>query len=276
MGPVALAHTIARNPWSSLLDALVLSGVMVFAYLLAYHYDIVGFLNSLTYKQQPISPAEWVMLAMLLVICVGVFVERRAREEQFEILQQIGGKGELGQLRALAMQDPLTELPNRRALLAALDALAETEPPEGRIHALFVLDLNGFKDVNDLHGHTLGDEVLRVVVERFGHACRADDVLARLGGDEFAVVVQAVTRDEAGEICQRYIDAVREDIKVDGVVSNLGVAIGVAFFPEDGVGAHEILRHADLAMYRAKKSAPKSGMAFFNASVDVPGPNGNV
>ncbi len=269
---MALAQTIARNPWSSLLDALVLSGVMVFAYLLAYHYDLVGFFNSLAHKEHPVTPAEWVLLAMLFVICVGVFVERRAREEQFDFIEQVGGKGELGQLRALAMQDPLTELPNRRALLAALDALTETKPQDGRIHALFVLDLNGFKDVNDLHGHTFGDDVLRVVVERFRNASRANDVLARLGGDEFAVVAKSVLRDEAAAISRRYIDALGDEIQIGGHTLDIGVAIGVVLFPEDGEGANDILRHADLAMYRAKDTR-KSDMAFFDPAVDLPAAN---
>ena len=92
-------------------------------------------------------------------------------------------------LRELAMQDPLTSLPNRRVLLEALDLATKLPPAAGCSHANFLLDLNDFKCVNDRYGHAVGDEVLQAVVERFRRVARGNDVFARLGGDEFAVLM---------------------------------------------------------------------------------------
>ena len=166
--------------------------------------------------------------------------------------------------RTLAMVDPLTALPNRREFMAALEKA--TLRGVGDIAAVYVLDLNGFKAVNDQHGHAVGDEVLQIVAQRFLAEVRDGDLLARLGGDEFAVLVPGVKSQRvADEIGFRFASTLSNDVTVDGRRHAIGVAIGVAFIPHDGSTAQDVLHCADLAMYEAKQVGG-SELRFFENS----------
>ena len=150
------------------------------------------------------------------------------------------------------MQDSLTALPNRRALLRALTAATASSFSDGRKHTFFLIDLNDFKAVNDLHGHSLGDRVLQVIAERFRTVTRPSDLLARLGGDEFAVLSYNVDRDIADSVGLRFIATLEGEIQVGGHSHKIGASIGAASMPSDGTTAEAIIHRADLAMYRAK------------------------
>jgi diguanylate cyclase (GGDEF)-like protein len=263
----SFGRIIARHPWSSLRDGLLLSGFMTFAFLIARHYDIFAFLESLADAERPISAAETVVLLVLLIACVHTFIVRRLTEERWDSLSASGVAGEMRKLRALAMQDPLTELPNRRALLAGLEAAAAACNAGECRDAFFIMDLNGFKRVNDLCGHTIGDHVLQVVVERFRRVARPTDLLARLGGDEFSVLSYDVDRTSAIAIGNRFMGALANAIATDGYLHEIGVAIGATLLPGDGSTCEEILHNADVAMYRAK-AQPGSALAFFDTVVE--------
>jgi len=267
-GPRTLVQIIAKHPWSSLRDFVVLSGVMLFAVLIAQHYDVFGFIASLAEPRREISPAEAVWLVCLGVICVWVFVARRLDEMRSDAISPDALATEMRQLRVLANQDPLTSLPNRRVLLEALDVATNLPPADGQSHAIFLLDLNGFKHVNDRYGHAVGDQVLQAVVERFRRAARTNDVFARLGGDEFAVLSRNVDEDTARAIGERFIAALRGEVSAGGAAHTVGVAIGAALYPGDGDTVEKILRHADVAMYRAKSQAGSS-LVFFNPAVGI-------
>jgi diguanylate cyclase (GGDEF)-like protein len=267
-GPRPLVEIITKHPWSSLRDGLLLSALMTMAVLTARHYDIFAFFSALADPQRTISPAEAVLLAALFALCIYVFIARRLNEERCDESYQLDLEREMHELRELAMQDPLTELPNRRALLIALEAASASCGPRDPKHAFFLLDLNGFKRVNDLHGHAVGDHVLQVVVDRFRRVARPNDLLARLGGDEFAVLSSDVDRASALAIGARFAAALTNAISVDGHTHEVGVAIGGALFPDDGVTCETILRNADLAMYRAKEQEG-SALAFFDPAVDT-------
>jgi len=129
---------------------------------------------------------------------------RRLHEERLEVARSVSTELRLRELKALASQDPLTGLSNRRALLAAL-AAATDSLPSGDKHVLFLIDLNDFKCVNDLYCHAVGDQVLQVVADRFRTAARPSDVMARLGGDEFAVLAYNADEAIARTIGQRFI-----------------------------------------------------------------------
>ena len=137
-------------------------------------------------------------------------------------------------------------------MLSGLTAVTASSPSDGRKHAFFLIDLNDFKRVNDLHGHALGDRVLQVVAERFRTAARPSDLLARLGGDEFAVISYDVDRDTAHAIGLRFIATLASEIRVGGHLHEIGASIGAALIPDAGTTAEEIIHNADLAMYRAK------------------------
>jgi diguanylate cyclase (GGDEF)-like protein len=267
-GPRSLVEIVAKHPWSSLRDGLVLSAFMTTAVLIARRYDLFAFFAQLADPQRVISPAEAVLLAALFAACIYIFVARRIGEEHCDEAYQAKLEAEMQELRELAMQDPLTQLPNRRALLIALEAASAQCGPRSPTHAFFILDLNGFKRVNDLHGHAVGDRVLQVVVDRLRRAARPNDLLARLGGDEFAVLSYDVDRASALTIGSRFAVALTDTIAVDGHTHEVGVAIGGALCPEDGVACEVILRKADLAMYRAKEE-DGSAIAFFDPAIDT-------
>jgi len=248
----SLVRAIIENPWSSVQDGLLLSSVMLVAALLALQYDLFWFVSALSEPQRKISLAEAMFLTVLLALCIFAFVIRRLREQRNAIARLVVTKNQTRELRALALQDSLTGLPNRRAMLSGLAAVTASSPSDVRKHAFFLIDLNDFKRVNDLHGHALGDRVLQVVAERFRTAARPSDLLARLGGDEFAVLSYDVDRDTARAIGLRFIATLASEIRAGGHSHEIGASIGAALIPDDGTTAEEIIHNADLAMYRAK------------------------
>lgn len=151
-----------------------------------------------------------------------------------------------------ATHDSLTELPNRAALMAHLELALTRAHPDGRV-ALLMLDLCRFKEVNDTLGHEVGDQVLCDVARRFKSVARSGFV-ARLGGDEFTLVLEQVApSDDTVEIARVLHESLREPIGAAGIAVDVGVSIGIARYPEDASDPATLLRHADVAMYVAKR-----------------------
>jgi diguanylate cyclase (GGDEF)-like protein len=167
----------------------------------------------------------------------------------------------------LAMEDALTGLANRRRFEEGLAVAAASAPSSDAAHALFMLDLNGFKKVNDVHGHAVGDEALVEVAARLRGAMREGDLVARLGGDEFAVLSMHVSGAEAATgLGRRIIDAMQDSVRTGRGQHAVGAAIGVALLPQDGT-VTEAMRKADIALYRAKAEGVSS-MRFFEPGMD--------
>nr|WP_322974504.1 EAL domain-containing protein [Actinacidiphila epipremni] len=157
------------------------------------------------------------------------------------------------QLQHNASHDPLTDLPNRSLFLDRVGkALTGRRPGDERVALLYV-DLDGFKAVNDSVGHQAGDHLLTQAARRLQSALRSGDTAARLGGDEFAVLVCGADEEQALEIAERLIATLCEPYHVDGAEVRVGASVGVAF-AEPGGTAGELMRNADLAMYRAKQA----------------------
>ncbi|MDQ6648803.1 MAG: EAL domain-containing protein [Actinomycetota bacterium] len=160
------------------------------------------------------------------------------------------------QLRHDAMHDSLTLLPNRvmlrRQLLSILHARAEGA---GSTCAVLLMDLDGFKEVNDSLGHQEGDELLREVARRLAATARPGDTVARLGGDEFAILgVDISSPDQGADYARTFVDALRAPFVLAGSAVDIRVSIGVAFLPDHGEDAVLLLKRADVAMYAAKSS----------------------
>lgn len=262
----SLTSAVRQHPWSSARDATFLGVVMLVSLLLALEYDIVAFWDDFSDEQRRLRVEEIFALTMLLAVGLGIFAARRLKESRQDLERELQVRAEANANRTLAMQDTLTELPNRRALAEALEAAVARPPASGKVHAFYLLDLNGFKRVNDEHGHAAGDELLRVVATRFRAAARKDDLVARIGGDEFAVLACNVNgHEKATQIGERFVAALGDAIAVGGSAHTVGVAIGVALYPENGKTAKEIMHHADIAMYTAK-AEKLSSLHFFEAA----------
>jgi diguanylate cyclase (GGDEF)-like protein len=156
-------------------------------------------------------------------------------------------------IRHLAHHDPLTGLPNRILLRDRLGmALAQARRHELLV-CLLLIDLDGFKAINDQHGHDAGDVVLVEVGRRVAQCVREEDTVARLGGDEFVVVLGGLrSRDHCATIARKLISALAAPIYHRGQQLSVGASVGIAVFPDDAIDADALMRCADAAMYRIK------------------------
>jgi len=174
----------------------------------------------------------------------------------------------------LAHHDTLTGLPNRRMFRERLaEALAAPEPgrrvEDAGGFGLFCIDLDGFKGVNDTLGHAVGDMLLAEVGARLKGCLRADrDCVARLGGDEFAVLAAHLDPARAAELARRIVETVGRPYAVQGQDIVVGASVGIALAPEDGADPETFLRHADMALYRAKAEGRRR-FRFFEYDMDA-------
>jgi diguanylate cyclase (GGDEF)-like protein len=164
------------------------------------------------------------------------------------------------EIKQLAFYDPLTNLPNRRLLLDRLDHALSSSARSGRRGALLFLDLDNFKMLNDTLGHDMGDLLLKKVAERLLRCVRESDTVARLGGDEFIVMLEYLSDvpEDAAKQVQKVADLIIETLNIPYMLNTLEhnstPSIGVALFGDHGNSHEELLKHADIAMYQAKKA----------------------
>lgn len=158
------------------------------------------------------------------------------------------------QIRKQAMEDPLTGLLNRRAFAELLGETLDHSTESGGAMALMLIDLDGFKAVNDNHGHDLGDELLAMVADRLRDAVRDQDILCRIGGDEFGVILADLVSEKRAEtIAERILhELMRRPYQVGDNRFMIGASIGIALYPDNGENESELFKYADTALYRAK------------------------
>ncbi len=163
----------------------------------------------------------------------------------------------------LAITDPLTQLANRRRISVSLQELAASCIRHKDHGAVLLIDLDGFKLVNDKHGHAAGDAVLVEVSERLRTIVRTEDVIGRLGGDEFVVllnrlgVTESIARDKAMQVADKLIRLIRVPVDFQGVTLQVGASIGIRILGDQVLDANTAINEADAAMYRAKKTGNK-------------------
>ena len=157
-------------------------------------------------------------------------------------------------LEAMALNDPLTGLANRRLLADRMSvALVHARRSKGAM-AVVYLDLDGFKQINDTLGHGVGDRLLKAVSERLLATVREEDTVARMGGDEFMIALWHVSgSDDAASVAQKVIDAVSVPFALEGHTVTVTTSAGVAVYPVHGEGAEALMKSADLALYEAKR-----------------------
>lgn len=196
----------------------------------------------------------------MTTVTAGLLTWSRVLRRRNEVLGRV--ENDAG---VLARTDDLTELLNRRGILEILDRML----PRGcgqRSTAVFIIDLDGFKEVNDSLGHQAGDDLLRQVAERFRSCLGADGVLGRLGGDEFGAIARIDSAEHALALGRRLSSSLIEPFEVDGMPVRIGASTGVSIAPEHGSDRSNLLRCADVAMYDAKRS--QRDVAIYSVSHD--------
>ncbi len=158
------------------------------------------------------------------------------------------------QLHDQALRDPLTHLPNRRLFLERLTQARNKSRRDGRFLGIAILDFDGFKEVNDRFGHMAGDDLLSQAAQRVRRTLRADDMLARLGGDEFGLLLWDIHARDLDKVCERMLSDLRRPFRLaNGDAAVISASIGITCYPSDMSSPASLLRHADAALYEAKR-----------------------
>jgi diguanylate cyclase (GGDEF)-like protein len=246
-------------------DGIVLFSITLIAFAYADYYDL-----SPKVFQLALDYADWevdnlILMSVVSSIALIIYGFRRNQDLSREIKARRGAELEA---RNLAGHDPLTGLPNRRFFAEKLDECLRSASDTQRL-AVLMLDLDGFKMINDTHGHAVGDKTLSEFAHRITAILRANSVLARIGGDEFAIVMPRIdSLDDPTNLARRIAAAVAEPFVIGNVSAQFGVGIGIAIAPNDGSDPEELLRRADRALYRAK-GAGRSSVRFFEPEMDT-------
>lgn len=259
-----LTRLIRHNQSQSLDLGIIVLGLLIGAFF-CYELDLFAMRGKLSSHQKTIDLEEGLFLGMALATSLFVYSVRRLIEQKKEVRRRLAAEQKA---RELALQDPLTGLANRRQFDAALAAAVLAPPAAGAAHAVFLLDLNGFKRINDIHGHGAGDQVLIAVAQRLRGAIRDGHLVARLGGDEFVVLARHLAGAEsAASVATRLTQIFDQPVSVGGVKHAVGAAIGISLLPVNARTGEEALRMADVALYRAKAER-RTVARFFDPDMD--------
>jgi diguanylate cyclase (GGDEF)-like protein len=230
---LGLGVIMLATRWALLQYAPVASAVIMAAF---WHYE-----------NGNVSPAlTWLIIAVSAIILIRQFLGARTHE---------GLMRDLTRQRAIlarqAFRDPLTELGNRKMFIDhATDALADADET---LTGVILVDLDGFKEINDTYGHATGDALLRVAAERMNANVRANDTVSRLGGDEFVVLLPRLVDDQiADTVANRILRDLMQPLVIGDIVLSIPASAGIALTRGSGSVVDEVMREADLALYQAK------------------------
>ena len=246
-------------------DAIIIAIFCVTMFFVEYFNDLAPRLFQFANDYREWEIDNLVFVVFVTSIAMVVFSYRRVRELAFEMRARRDAELEA---KKLARHDPLTGLPNRRFFVETLGEVLLTTTPDSR-SAVLMLDLDGFKSVNDAFGHTIGDRTLIEFAKRVSAAMRAGTVLVRLGGDEFAVILPNIkSLDDPTALARRIVAAVAEPFLFGQISTSVGVGVGIAIAPTDGMDSEILVQRADRALYRAKAEG-RGCIRFFEADMDV-------
>jgi diguanylate cyclase (GGDEF)-like protein len=227
--------------------------------------------ESVARDQQELDHLHWVFsgLLMVLILCgIGLVIllvrnSRLIRRAHDEL------RGMADELGHAAHHDALTSLANRALFYKEATKAISGRKARGDSFAVLFLDLDHFKEVNDTLGHPVGDVLLQEVAGRLRGCMRTTDVVARLGGDEFAVILNPIIRPEqVAGLAERLIEVVSAPYAIEGQCIIVGASVGAAICPTDGADSHELLKNADIALYRAKEDG-RATYRFFHPQMDA-------
>ncbi len=188
-------------------------------------------------------------------MCVPIFNDNSQMIGALGINRDITARiEETKRLHERAHFDELTQLPNRYLLLDRLNHLIERSERNKSTFALFYIDMDGFKTINDSKGHAFGDKVLKETASRLLQPIRSSDTVARIGGDEFIIILENTSdKDDLSNMAEAIIKRISEPCRIDGEEVQMGCSVGIATFPESGTTIDALLLHADKGMYKAKR-----------------------
>lgn len=219
------------------------------------------------------ASAEWlalviiiVTLAVLAIALIISVLDMRMEARTALLANSLAAANK--ELAYLALHDNLTKLSNRVLLEDRLTQAIRTAEREKRRFALMFMDLDGFKAVNDVYGHHVGDLLLIDVAQRIGARVRQQDTVARVGGDEFVVLAYVDDPEDAGTLADALLEVVREPFMAGGHELRVSTSIGIAIYPGDGGNQHDLLTNADAAMYHAK-GLGRNAYSFFEPSMNA-------
>jgi diguanylate cyclase (GGDEF)-like protein len=211
---------------------------------------------------------QWVVVATILpwfAIVGGQIssLRRRLRQANQELQESVQ------RIEYIATRDELTQLPNRTLFNRCLEQALHKANRSGASVGLLFFDLDRFKNINDTLGHEAGDHALEQVARRLRSALRESDLVARLGGDEFTVLVEAFDAIEGvHDVAARIQSVLKQPVRVNAMDFHLSASIGISIYPADAGDPQTLMKHADLAMYRAKEQG-KDNVQFFSADMNV-------
>ena len=221
------------------------------------HYDMEGAMSYVELSVTPLLDKEQ--------NCVGIIESSRDITAHLAVQEEL--REQKITLNYQAHHDVLTGLSNRILFNDRLEQGIKKSQRNKRKLALFFIDLDHFKEINDSLGHTVGDKVLKAVTQRLSKVLRKEDSLARLGGDEFTVILEGLTQiQDASLLAEKILKSLREPITIENNVLYVSCSIGISFYPEDGVNAHDLLKHADVAMYKAKEDG-RNNFKFYSSEM---------
>jgi diguanylate cyclase (GGDEF)-like protein len=219
-------------------------------------------------EPETLGPAMGFM-SLLFLLGLGLSAMRFHRRTAEMLSERRGRRRAQALAHRQALYDDLTGLANRRLLMERLEQELTRAVRHGHRGAVFFMDLDRFKHVNDSLGHPVGDALLQQVAARIRKRTRGEDTAARFGGDEFVVVLPELGPGAGGEIHRVAMDLqqfLSRPYLVAGHALDLTASLGIAFFPDDGTTPNELLKHADMAMYRAKEQG-RGGVQLFTSAL---------
>lgn len=246
-------------------DAIITATIAISGFCVSYLFNLPENLLQFVIDYSNLELEDMIVFSFILCLAMVVYGLRRYSDLSREIKGRVDAELEA---RNLARHDPLTGLPNRRFFAEKLDECLRNANDAQRV-AVLMLDLDGFKKVNDAHGHAAGDKALCEFAQRVSVVLRADAVLARMGGDEFAIIMPKIeSLEDPTNLARRIAATVAEPFLIDDAAADFGVGVGIAIAPDDGTDPDELLRRADRALYRAK-AAGRSSVRFFEPEMDT-------
>jgi len=219
------------------------------------HNNLLGTFT-LYFREARKPDAQETQLARICTHLAGLAIDNRASEEK---------------IRYLAHYDNLTSLPNRFLFREYFDLALKSAKRHSKKFAVFFVDLDKFKEINDTLGHDVGDKVLRVIAQRLRNCLRHTDKIARMGGDEFYVLIEELNNgSHAAEVARKLLKEAARPVHVGKAECHISISIGISIYPEDGCDEQTLLKNADNAMYHAKRGGKNAYRFFSPQAAQIP------